>query len=159
MDSDAATVTVNVTSVNDPPVITSAAAASATEDVAFKYTATATDVEDSTISWAFDLLPAWFSAQADSAYGTPLEGDVDTSFRVIASDGSLSDTLIVAVTVTPVNDPPVITSVDSTGTVEDIYFKYTATAADPEDSTLSWIFDELPAPGSLPMPTVSSARP
>ena len=104
---DTLIVTVTVGSVNDPPVITSASIVEATEDVYFKYVASATDPDGPTLSWNFDRLPTWLSSDADSAFGTPLEGEVDTSFRVIASDGDLNDTLIVTVPVGSVNDPPV----------------------------------------------------
>jgi len=142
---DTVTVQVAVLSVNDPPVITSPALVFATEDLQFGYQATATDPEDSTMTFAFDRLPAWLAANADSAFGTPLEGAVDTSLRAIASDGSLTDTLIVSITVSPVNDPPQITSLATALATEDMYFKYVATATDPEDSTMTFAFDRLPA--------------
>ena len=91
---------------NDPPVITSPENVVAMEDLYFVYKATATDPEDSTITFTFDQLPSWLSANADSVFGTPLEGAVDTSFRVIASDGILTDTLVVTLDVIAVNDPP-----------------------------------------------------
>ena len=130
--------------VNDPPVIISADSVGATEDFYFKYTATAIDPDGPTLIWVFDQLPGWLSSDTDSVFGIPHEGSVDTSFRVIASDGSLSDTMIVAVTVIPVNDAPVITSADSIGAIEDVYFKYTATATDPDGPMLIWAFDQLP---------------
>ena len=138
------TVVVQVISVNDPPVITSSATASATEDVYFTYVALATDAEDSTVTFTLDQLPCWLNWAADSAFGTPLGGAVDTSFRVIAFDGQLRDTLMVTVTITPVNDPPIITSLAAVVATEDVYFIYRATATDPEGDSLSWTFDWLP---------------
>ncbi len=143
--TDTLMVAVSIGAVNDPPVITSSAIANATEDVYFKYVAQATDPEDSTVTFAFDQLPSWLFANVDSAFGTPLEGAVDTSFRVIASDGTLTDTLLVAVTIGAVNDPPVITSAATTTATEDIYFKYVVTATDPEDSTVIFTFNQLPS--------------
>jgi hypothetical protein len=102
--SDTTDVVIVVTPVNDAPVITSLNTASATEDTWFSYLGTATDVEDSTLSWVFDLMPSWLTAQADSVFGVPLEGAADTTFRAIVSDESLSDTSIVAITITAVND-------------------------------------------------------
>ncbi|MCH7573896.1 MAG: tandem-95 repeat protein [Candidatus Marinimicrobia bacterium] len=98
---------------NYAPAIISADAQTATEDTYFIYRATATDPEDSTITWIFDLAPVWLSSAADSIFGTPAGTDADTSFRVIAFDGDKADTLVVTVTIVPVNDPPVITT--STG--------------------------------------------
>ncbi len=141
---DTLIVAVTVMFMNSPPVITSSASANATEDIYFMYLAEATDPEDSTVTFAFDQRPLWLSANVDSAYGTPLEGTVDTSFRVIASDGTLTDTVLVAVTVAPVNDAPEITSADSTVIMEHEYFVYHATADDPDGPSLSWTFMDLP---------------
>ncbi|MBU0710547.1 hypothetical protein KKA87_01300, partial [bacterium] len=44
----------------------------------------------------------------------------------------------------PVNDPPVITSSDNVSAVEDVLFTYTATATDPEDSSVTFSFEDLP---------------
>ncbi|MEE9464029.1 MAG: leucine-rich repeat domain-containing protein [Candidatus Neomarinimicrobiota bacterium] len=139
------TFAVTVTPVNDPPEITSSATANATEDVYFHYTATATDPDGPTLTWTFDQRPTWLLADADSGYGTPQEGAVDSSFRVIAYDGEQGDTLIVVVTVGSVNDPPEITSSATANATEDIYFHYTATATDPDGPTLTWTFDQRPA--------------
>jgi hypothetical protein len=143
--TDTLVVAVTISPVNDAPMITSASTAQATEDKYFSYQATATDTEDSTLTWAFDLRPSWLNARADSVFGTPVEGDPDTLFRAIASDGELADTLVVTITVTPVNDPPLITSVSSTQTTEDEYFSYHATADDPESQVITWLFDLLPS--------------
>ena len=75
------------TIINHPPVITPIDSVPAYEDNYFKYTATATDPEDSTIIFFFDDLPSWLTADADSVYGTPTDADNDTSFLMIASDG------------------------------------------------------------------------
>ena len=88
------------------PVITSPDAIATTEDQRLLYIAAATDAEDDSLTWIFDQLPTWLAADADSVFGTPLEGDEDTTFIAIVSDGLLSATLEVAIAVTPVNDPP-----------------------------------------------------
>lgn len=116
---------------DDPPVITSASSQQAHETLYFKYTATGTDDEDSTVTFAFDQLPSWLSSANDTVTGTPTVGKADTSFRIIASDGSLFDTLVVTV---PVNGFPSITSVSPDTATEDIYFKYTATSTDADSS-------------------------
>ncbi len=140
------TVQVTVKAVNDPPVITSAAAATATEDVAFTYTATATDPDGDTISFSFSDLPAWLAPSGNNKVtGTPTEGAQDTSFRVTASDGALQTTQTVQVTVTAVNDPPVIRSAAQVTAIEDTPFSYTAEATDPEGDTINFSFTNVPA--------------
>ncbi|NQT98280.1 MAG: T9SS type A sorting domain-containing protein [Candidatus Marinimicrobia bacterium] len=136
---------VSVTPVNDPPVITSPLTASAVEDEYFVYQADGFDLEGTDLTWVFQGLPSWLNATADSVYGTPLEGDPNTSFGVIASDGSLQDTAYVYIMVEPVNDRPVIISPPAAVAVEDQLFYYLCQANDPEDSTITWIYPDLPA--------------
>ena len=130
---------------NDPPVITSADQDIATEDVAYQYAATAVDIDGPALTFSFNNLPAWFTANGNRVSGTPLEGMPDTSFTVIASDGFLADTLLVALTVIPVNDPPVMTSRAVETATEDVAYSYTATATDIENDALSFSFIGLPA--------------
>jgi hypothetical protein len=106
LDTSFLDVTITVKWLNTAPIITSLDSVNATEDIYFKYLATATDSEDSTLTFVFDQMPSWLSAANDTAFGTPLEAATDTSFRVITSDGKLTDTLTVVLTVIPVNDPP-----------------------------------------------------
>ena len=152
-----ATVNVTVTAVNDAPVITSATTAAATEDEPFSYTATATDADGDQVSFSFTGLPAWVSASGATVSGTPGEGDGDFSFSITASDGNGgTDVATVNVTVTAVNDAPVITSATTATATEDEPFSYTATADDAEgdEVTLS-ITGQLPDWASASGATVS----
>ncbi len=125
---------------NRAPVITSPATASATEDILFRYTATASDSDATVPTLAFSNYPAWMSVLGDTIQGTPLNGNGNTTFRIIASDGFLADTQTVSVTVIPVNDPPVITSPIADTATERILFTYHATATDPDNTpTCSFI--------------------
>ena len=147
--SDTTSWRIIVNPVNDAPVITSADSVSATEDIHFKYIATAIDIEDSSITFSFDDLPCWLSSDADSVYGIPSEGMRDTSFIVIASDGELNDTLTVILTVINVNDPPTISTIPDTSFNEDEQLKFAISyfydfVYDPDnaDSSLTWSFSE-----------------
>jgi hypothetical protein len=84
---------------NDPPVITSAYAVNAYEDLPFNYTAKAYDPETSAVTYAFKDYPIWLTAGDSVISGIPPQGASDTSFVVIASDGELTDSLLVSVTV------------------------------------------------------------
>ena len=141
---DTLIVAVSVTPVNDAPQIPSPATLLATEDERIVYRATATDPEDDPLTFQYTGLPTWLIADADSVFGTPANGAADTSFRVIASDGSLADTLTVTVSVTPVNDAPQITSPATLLATEDERIVYRATATDPDGPALTWIFNRLP---------------
>lgn len=139
---------------NYPPVITSADTVTATEDVFFQYVATASDSDGTQPRFAFRDLPGWMGPTSSnpgnsSVEGTPGEGDLDTTFSVIATDGIFSDTLEVFVDVIPVNDAPVILSVSDQTVPELTPLSFTLTAVDPEDSTLAFSAINLPAGATL----------
>jgi len=90
---------------SQPPQFISAGEAIVYEDSFFTYTARAIDPEDSVVTYTFQQYPAWLTPIDSTISGIPREGAKDTSFMVIASDGELTDTLKVAVTVIPINDP------------------------------------------------------
>ena len=106
--SATATVSISLTAVNDPPVITSPATANAVEDELFTYTATATDVDNAIVTFTFSDLSTWLAVDGDNMVtGSPTEGITSGSFHVTASDGDLIDEQDVTITVGAVNDDPV----------------------------------------------------
>ena len=78
-------------------------------------------------------------------YGTPLEG-VTTSGLVTltVSDGELSSQEFFEITVTQVNDVPVITSVAPTTATEDIEYTYQVVVEDPDHNSFEFILDNVP---------------
>jgi len=129
---------------NQAPEIVSPASVNTVEDEYFSYIAMVDDPDGPALTWVFEGLPTWLVVNVDSVYGIPLEGNTDTSFTIIASDGFLNDTLLVAVNITAVNDPPVITSAPTVYAVENEYFVYQATAIDPDGPMLSLTIEDLP---------------
>ncbi|MBD3422450.1 MAG: hypothetical protein GF398_20235 [Chitinivibrionales bacterium] len=129
---------------NAAPEFTSATLDTATEDLAFIYVAKAIDPDGDVVSFTFADIPSWASTSNDSLFGTPQEGNGDTTFTVSASDGKLPNSRTVAIKVLAVNDKPVVTSADSAVAIEQQAFRYVASAFDP-DNTPSISFADLPA--------------
>ncbi len=108
--------TVSVSDLNDAPEITSTAVTSATQDLAYSYTITSTDQDGDALTLSATTLPAWlsFTDHGDGTAtltGTPGNAEVGTHAVVIeARDGSLMDTQSFSITVSNINDAPVITS-------------------------------------------------
>jgi hypothetical protein len=127
------------------PQITSPDTVTAIEDIFFSYTATAIDPDGDLIHFRFENLPPWMSAAGAIVSGTPREGDQNTTFRVIASDGFLEDTLDVHVIVFPVNDPPVIEEIPPRSIQELEILTFDVVAADPEGEALALFALNLPA--------------
>ena len=136
------TSTVTITPVNDAPQITETNASITTPEDSSggSVTLNATDAEGNDLSWSVSdnasngnatLLGSTFTYVPHTNFnGTD-------SFVALVSDGTASDTLTVSVTVTAVNDNPVI-SIDSTLTTdEDNNSTLSFSLSDVEDSELT----------------------
>ncbi|MFZ1683991.1 MAG: hypothetical protein WAU88_07640 [Candidatus Zixiibacteriota bacterium] len=86
---------------NIAPIVSSPASINVDEESRLVYRGTVTDPDGPGVNWAYLNKPSWLTSNADSIFGTPHYENHDTSFTVIASDGFLSDTQIVTVTVLP----------------------------------------------------------
>ncbi len=108
--SDSGTVTITVAPANDPPVAADQTLAM-DEDTPLTGTVSATDVDGDTLSYTVGTAPAHGTVNITAATGaftyTPAANyHGPDSFTFTASDGSLSDTGTVEITVNPVNDVP-----------------------------------------------------
>ncbi len=103
---------------NLSPDITSPPTAEATEDVLFTYIPTASDPENDNINYSIDNHSGWITIADNVVSGTPMEGNLEGTFELIAIDeNGASSMQTVAVMVTPVNDPPTITDYLGAATV------------------------------------------
>jgi VCBS repeat-containing protein len=111
VDSNVATVSLNVTPVNDAPVAQGQSRTTA-EDTPLTGQVVATDVDSTTLTYGVVNGPAHgaltLNPNGSFTYTPSANYNGADSFTFRASDGSLfSNTATVALTVTPVNDPPV----------------------------------------------------
>jgi hypothetical protein len=110
--------TVVSTSINDAPSITTTAGTSATEDIAYSYDANASDADTGdTQEWSISNIPTGMTLNTTTGVvsWTPLEG-VSTSGLVlltVTDAGGLTATQDFTISVTAVNDAPVITGGDT----------------------------------------------
>ena len=142
---DTITVTINVTDVNEPPVVTGTTTTEYVENGTVSVaTYTAVDPESDNISWSplgGDSGAFTMSAGGVLSLVTPPDFETKEGYQltVNAFDGELTGTLGVTVTITDVNEPPhvtgrtTITFVETaTGPVE------TFDANDPEEGDIIW---------------------
>ncbi|KKP51745.1 hypothetical protein A3K01_03975 [candidate division WWE3 bacterium RIFOXYD1_FULL_43_17] len=148
-DSDFATVSITVDSINDAPSINTTAPNSATEDTLYTYDADETDVDGPSAVWTKSASDTC-NGSLDSSSGvytfTPVGPTPISTCEVsvtISDYGSpnLSDTQTTTVTVTAVNDLPISTG-DDYSTDEDSVLNVTAPGilsndSDPENSSIS----------------------
>lgn len=160
--SDTENFTLNVAAINDAPTIDSTPLAnrSATEDIAFSYTPTATEIDSGdNLTWSITSTPLSPDMAIDSGSGEitwmPPEGvDRTESVTVRVTDdgsGTLYDEESFDIDVTAVDDAPVITTASISGAVEDIPYASTIafTDSDPVDSHTFSITNTDPVNGSI----------
>ena len=135
-------VSITLTDVNEAPVITSAATASVEENGTAAFTATATDVDGDTLSYTLTGTDAaLFTVDAATGvvsfidapdFETPGDSDGDNVYdlTVTTSDGELSASQDVAITVTDVDEiPPETPIITSLGVSGDIHNSLDMTAS------------------------------
>lgn len=144
--TDTITVNVNIAAQNDAPVITQGASVlvNMSEDSSptpFSRTLNATDVEGSTLTWSISSVASNGTASVSGtgtskaiSYTPTANYNGSDSFNVQVSDGSLTDTITVNVSIASINDAPVITSSPSTSATEDVQYSYTVAVTDPDDA-------------------------
>ncbi len=151
--------TITITAVNDPPSITSTAGTSATEDVLYTYTATASDVDDSNngtdLTWSLSNEPSGMVVSSTGVVTwTPVEGQTTSGTVTLTladggENGASADTENFVISVTAVNGAPSITSTAGTSATEDTLYTYTATVSDEDDSNngtdLTWSLSNEPS--------------
>ena len=123
--TDIGTLNITVTAVNDAPVFDSTAVTAATEDVAYSYTVTASDVDVEAVTITAPTLPAWLTLVDNgdgtaTLSGTPSNAEVGSHSVVLnVSDGALSSAQSFTIVVGNTNDPAVIAGTDTGAVTED----------------------------------------
>ena len=99
---------------NGAPTITSTAVTIAEEGVAYSYTATATDPDGHTVTWSLTTAPSGMTINASTGAVAWTPGDnenVSTPVEILAADTyGATASQGYTITVTTINDPPVITA-------------------------------------------------
>ncbi len=150
--TDTITVTITATTPNRPPAITGSASVSYTENgTSAVATYAASDPDGDDVTWSvagtdaarFSISTSGvLSFKSSPDYESPNDGDSDNVYEatVRASDGSLTSTLDVEVTVTDVNESGSITGSASVSYAENgtsVVAAYTVTDPDGDDVTWS----------------------
>lgn len=141
-----APVTVVVSDVDEAPAIEPLADVSVPEDATIDpIQVTATDPEGGSVTLSAAGLPAGLEIDGAQVVGAP---EVSGTFTVTvtASDGALASAEQLTITVTAVNDEPVLVPIDDVETTEDTAIAdITILATDEEDDDLTVTVEGLPA--------------
>jgi hypothetical protein len=142
--SDSTSFNVTVDPVNDAPVIDAIAAQTLNEDATLDMTLSATDIDSGSLTYSITSATSELGA---SISGTTLtiapQADYNgaSNITVQVSDGTLTDSTSVNVTVDPVNDAPVFTSTDNVNVANDDILAITLTATDIDTAAGSLTFN------------------
>jgi len=142
-----------VSNVNDPPVITNTANASAPINILYSFVPNVEDPDagDTTSFTHNASLPAWldFDPETGALSGTPTIADVDSivSGNITVTDAaSASGQVNFAITVTGSNSPPVISGTPLTTIGEDAEYSFSVTSTDPDiEDTASYFLQNNPS--------------
>ena len=143
---------ITVIPINDPPSIISSPSSNATEDIEYTYQVEVEDI-DSDVFY-FSLLDAPLGMQINQYSGsltwTPLEGVLtsgDISIKVADGDNddALYDIQNFAISVTAVNDSPVIVSTASPYGIQGQEYVYEIQIEDPDDTEFIYLLFNAPS--------------
>ncbi|URN95130.1 MAG: putative Ig domain-containing protein [Candidatus Pristimantibacillus lignocellulolyticus] len=148
-------ITVTVNEVNTAPVLAAIGDKTVDEETLFTFTAMATDVDLPANTLTFSLVDAPTGASINATTGvfiwTPTEaqGPGSFTFKVIVSDGVLTDEEEITVTVNEVNTAPVLVAIGDKTVDEESELTFTATAADPDSAILTYSLIDAPTGASI----------
>jgi gliding motility-associated-like protein len=128
--------TVTIVAVNNAPVISGTPATSVSQDQAYSFIPTASDVDvNDVLTFSIVNKPTWanFNTATGALTGTPTNANVGTTTGIVisVSDGALSaDLPVFNLTVININDAPTISGVPATSVDQDATYSFTPTASD-----------------------------
>ena len=146
----AATVSIGVLPVNDPPTANAQAVATA-EDTAVAFTLTGSDLDGDALAFGVTVAPAHgaLSGTAPNLIYTPVANyNGPDSFTFQVSDGTANATATTSITVNPVNDAPVANPQART-TNQNAAVGVTLSGSDVDGNPLTYVVVTGPANGAL----------
>ena len=167
VDSEAATVSLAITAVNDAPVATAQTDVAATEQTEVTISLAGTDAESDAITYIVSSLPTngtlsdngtvitaddlpKTTTSADVVYVSTSDTATSDSFTFKVNDGTVdSEAATVSLAITAVNDVPVATAQTDVAAIEQTEVTVTLAGTDLDNDTLSYVIQTLPTNGTL----------
>ncbi len=151
--TDSEAITITVANVNRAPVLSAIGNKTVAENAALTFTVTASDPDGNTTTLSASNLPggAAFNVSTGVFSWTPSYSQAGTYSLVhfAVSDGSLTDTEDITITVTNVNLAPVLAVVGNKTAAENSNLAFTLSATDADGNTLTYSAVGLPSGASL----------
>ncbi len=151
LNSNIATITINIAAINDAPVAQEQSLNTA-EDNALNITLTGADQENNLLTFVLDAQPAsgvLSGSGANITYTPNANYSGNDSFSYHVNDGEFDSTIvIISISVNAINDSP-IANAQSVTTNEDSIVNVTLSGSDPENNPLTFVIDSQPENGQL----------
>ncbi|HIW31673.1 MAG TPA: tandem-95 repeat protein, partial [Candidatus Paenibacillus intestinavium] len=153
--TDEEQITVTVDEVNVAPILAAIGNKTVNEETLLTFTATATDFDMPANTLTYSLVGAPTGASIHPETGvftwTPTEAQGPGSYtlEVIVSDGVLSDSEEITITVNEVNAAPVLSAIDDKTIDEGSQLTFTATATDSDSAILTYSLVGAPTGASI----------
>ena len=112
---DSEIITLTISNINDAPVLDAISPKTAVEDSQLKFNITASDLDNNSLTFTSNITSITFTNAANNSLAivswTPTNSYVgNNTANITVSDGSLTDSQLVTITVTNTNDAPSITA-------------------------------------------------
>jgi uncharacterized delta-60 repeat protein len=140
--TDTETFTITVVAVNDAPVLSLIGNRFANEDYELTFTVVANDADEDELIFSIDAVSEaaglTMSPTGEFSWTPDWEDIGGRSVTISVSDGELSDSEEIVITVNAVNDKPVITAIADQQAVEDETLHFVVVATDEDNGTLAY---------------------
>lgn len=144
--SDFEDVTIRVANVNTAPVLAAIGAQSLAENAPFTLTLSATDGEGDALSFTATGMPAGATLDGATLAWTPTFDDAGVhTVTFTVSDGQLTDSETVTLTVANVNRAPLLAAIGARTVAEDATLTVTPTGSDPDGDAVTFSATGLPS--------------
>ncbi|MEW6100680.1 MAG: putative Ig domain-containing protein [Candidatus Omnitrophota bacterium] len=151
--SDSESITITVNNINQAPMLSFIGDKSVNEGEPLSFVVTATDPDGDTITYSASNLPsgANFNASTHTFSWTPASAQAGTypGVHFEVSDGSQSSYENITITVSHINNPPVLEALGDKTVAEGALLTFTVSASDPDADTLTFSAENLPAGASF----------
>ncbi len=140
-------VVISVSGVNRAPALASVGAKEVAEGSTLTFTVSGSDVDGDDLSYSANNLPdgATFNIQTHEFEWNPTyeqAGSYTATFTV--SDGSLTNSEQIVISVSDVNRAPVLDSIETKAVAEGAILSFTVSGSDPDGDSLSYSAENLP---------------
>lgn len=140
-------------SINRPPVLNSIGNKSVNEGQQLQFTVSATDPDGNSLVYSASNLPtgASFNSSSRTFSWTPTftQSGIYYNVKLTSSDGSMSDSEYINITVVNANQAPIISPIGNKTVNEGQQLQFTVSATDPDGDSLEYSASNLPTGASF----------